>query len=151
MDSAVHHCQHDVHINCGRGDCKGHSLRGPSASICKFSNQRSPATAADRYHQSIVSVFYVALHNTTTRLNISARNLTQCERVDTLRSLAAFTLRIMATMWLIAAAISITITASRRALCELSVSSKLSDNLPLDNGTTCILNRVALLCSFVAL
>ncbi|CZT21833.1 uncharacterized protein RCC_07700 [Ramularia collo-cygni] len=101
---------------------------------------------------SIVSISYVILHTTTTRLNTSARNMMQCERADTLRSLARFTLRVLATLWLISAALSITATTSRQPLCVLSTTSAGTlDVMPLDKGVTCILNRTGILASFVAL
>lgn len=55
-------------------------------------------------------------------------------------------------LWAITAAVNITVTTSRRALCVLdSRSEKVVDAMPLDRGTTCVVNRTAILASFVAL
>ncbi|KAF7191791.1 hypothetical protein HII31_06836 [Pseudocercospora fuligena] len=100
---------------------------------------------------STLSLSYLLLQNTTTHLRVRARNMKQCERVDAFQGLATHMLRLLITIWMIACGLTITFTAARTPLCTASNASSKVRILPLDEGKTCIINRVTILTSLIAL
>ncbi|KXT14103.1 hypothetical protein AC579_770 [Pseudocercospora musae] len=101
---------------------------------------------------STLSLSYLLLQNTTTHLRVRARNMAQCERVDSFQRLATHVLRLLVTIWMIACGLTITFTftAARTPLCASSNRTSKIHALPLDVGRTCIINRVTILTSLVA-
>lgn len=119
-------------------------LRKPPEWICSRANSVS---------QSSLSLFYLVLQNVTTHLRKSARDRWQSERVDTLQSLATFVLRrFLVLTWAVTCILAIVLTASRGILwpCHSENEGDRSDAMPLDIGTTCIVNRAEILASLIA-
>ncbi|SMR57174.1 unnamed protein product [Zymoseptoria tritici ST99CH_1E4] len=101
---------------------------------------------------SVLSLYYIALHNTTAHLQRRTRDQVQSQKVDNFRKMATFTLRVLMSLWLVTCLVSVTWTGARHPLCEMGRSQGgLYPLSPLDRGSTCIMNRVAILASVVAL
>lgn len=99
----------------------------------------------------VLSSAYIGLQNITTRLRTKARDRWQSERADTCQALAQHVLRILFTIWMVTCGLSITFTAARRPLCEMHVGRPSSSVTPLDMGSTCIVNRIGIIVSCIAL
>jgi hypothetical protein len=79
-------------------------------------------------------------------------DLKQCERVDNVQKMATFTLRLLMPLWLVTSVGSVFFTVARHPLCKMSGSSAVLDpTSPMDRGDTCIVNRVGILASVVAM
>ncbi|KJX92697.1 hypothetical protein TI39_contig5831g00018 [Zymoseptoria brevis] len=101
---------------------------------------------------SVLSLYYIALHNTTAHLQRRTRDQVQSQRIDNLRKMATFTLRVLMSLWLVTCLVSVTWTGARHPLCETGRSQVgLYPLSPLDQGSACIVNRLAILASVVAL
>lgn len=74
----------------------------------------------------------------------------QSEKVDTFQSLATRTLEGLSFIWGVTVMLSIVFTAARQSLCSLKSDAN-SSSSPLDQGATCIVDRVGLVMSWLAL
>ncbi|KAF2171149.1 hypothetical protein M409DRAFT_19120 [Zasmidium cellare ATCC 36951] len=98
---------------------------------------------------SCLSLFYLVLQNVTTHLRKRARDRWQSERVDTYQSLATFVLRrFLVLAWVVTSVLAIVLTASRGVLWPCQPESD-SRTMPLDVGTTCVVNRVEMLACII--
>ncbi|KAM3417273.1 hypothetical protein BST61_g5529 [Cercospora zeina] len=97
----------------------------------------------------ILSLSYLLLQTIATHLRTRARSMIDGERVDAHRSLAAHTLPILVTIWMVASGLCITFTAARQPLCTSGrISAKTA---VVDQGRTCIINRITILTGLVGM
>lgn len=119
--------------------------------VSKLKKRFESTANTDRHGKSVISLFYIILQNVTTRLRKNARNRMQGERVDIFQALATHTLKILSTLWLVTVGLSITFTAARQPLCTMGTTERIFNISALDRGNTCIVHRVGIITSCIAL
>lgn len=152
MERCLRRSERDIRPRHRRSGDDQHPVNSDVSSRSKSTRSSShPRTSrADSTSQSCLSLFYLSLQNVTTFLRKQARDRWQSERVDTYQTLATFVLRrFLVLTWVITGVLAIVLTASRGILWPCQ-SENDQNAVPLDKGTTCIVNRVEMLASITA-
>ena len=94
-----------------------------------------------------MSMAYLALHNGAALCRKSNRKDTDNRRQGIIQKMAMHLLRFSITAWLLTCAVAITFTMARRPHCTQTETTAST----LDFGSTCIVQRITVAASLVAL